>query len=570
MDSETKTCQNCKGNFTIEPDDFSFYEKIKVPPPTFCPECRMVRRLIWRNERSLKKRECGLCKKVLISMYSDDGAPVYCVDCWNGGWDQFVNAREYDFQRPFFVQLKELFAINPRFYAYKFGTFVNSEFVNFAKDDKNAYLSYSVIDCEDILYSTIIDKSKNSTDCFNVMKLDGCYQNVYGEGNYNSHYMLQSQNCIDSYFLFDCVNCQNCCLSSNLRNKQYYFKNQKLSKEEYQKAVAGLEMETYTGVEHAKIEFDSMLLNNAIHKYAFIYASQNATGDYIHHAKNIKNCFDTYEAENISYGNRVLYVKDSMDLSGSGYAENTYESMAATMNTSLDFFCYITIQGCSRCQYSLILKNCSDCFGCVGLTNAKYCIFNKQYEKDEYFEMVDKIKKHMMDMPYVDAKGRVYTYGEFFPYDMCPFGYNETNAHDQFFPITKEEALQKGYPWQDREKRDYTTTISIDSLPDSIDEVGDDILQEIIECPNQGDQNFQCTGAFKIVLDELQFYRQKKLPLPRLCPNCRHYERLKYRNPMKLYKRSCSNGCGNVFQTSYAPDRPERVYCESCYQKEVL
>jgi hypothetical protein len=32
---ETKICQNCKKNFIIEPDDFGFYEKIKVPPPTF-------------------------------------------------------------------------------------------------------------------------------------------------------------------------------------------------------------------------------------------------------------------------------------------------------------------------------------------------------------------------------------------------------------------------------------------------------------------------------------------------------------------------------------------------------
>jgi len=30
--NETKNCQNCKNDFTIEPDDFSFYEKIKVPP----------------------------------------------------------------------------------------------------------------------------------------------------------------------------------------------------------------------------------------------------------------------------------------------------------------------------------------------------------------------------------------------------------------------------------------------------------------------------------------------------------------------------------------------------------
>lgn len=27
MNSETKQCQNCKKDFTIEPDDFAFYEK---------------------------------------------------------------------------------------------------------------------------------------------------------------------------------------------------------------------------------------------------------------------------------------------------------------------------------------------------------------------------------------------------------------------------------------------------------------------------------------------------------------------------------------------------------------
>ena len=98
----------------------------------------------------------------------------------------------------------------------------------------------------------------------------------------------------------------------------------------------------------------------------------------------------------------------------------------------------------------------------------------------------------------------------------------------------------------------------------------ENIINQVISCPNNGDQMTQCTNAFKIVPAELQFYKQKNLPLPRLCPNFRHYERLKYRNPMRLYKRSCSNGCGREFQTSYAPDRPEKVYCEQCYQAEVL
>ena len=54
---ETRQCQNCKKDFIIEPDDFSFYEKIKVPPPTFCPECRMIRRMAFRDYRVLYKRK---------------------------------------------------------------------------------------------------------------------------------------------------------------------------------------------------------------------------------------------------------------------------------------------------------------------------------------------------------------------------------------------------------------------------------------------------------------------------------------------------------------------------------
>ena len=37
---ETKNCQNCKNDFTIEVDDFSFYEKIGVDVPKICSECR--------------------------------------------------------------------------------------------------------------------------------------------------------------------------------------------------------------------------------------------------------------------------------------------------------------------------------------------------------------------------------------------------------------------------------------------------------------------------------------------------------------------------------------------------
>src|SRR3989344_8225625 len=115
MNPETKTCQNCKTKFVIEPDDFAFYGKIQVPPPTWCPECRMVRRFLWRNERALYHRNCDLCKKSIIADFSPEAkAVVYCHECWwSDNWDPLTFGVTYDFFRPFFEQYRDLLQQTP-------------------------------------------------------------------------------------------------------------------------------------------------------------------------------------------------------------------------------------------------------------------------------------------------------------------------------------------------------------------------------------------------------------------------------------------------------------------------
>jgi hypothetical protein len=161
-------------------------------------------------------------------------------------------------------------------------------------------------------------------------------------------------------------------------------------------------------------------------------------------------------------------------------------------------------------------------------------------------------------------------YGEFFPPELSPFGYNESVVQE-YFPLTKEQALAQGYRWKDTEVKRHQTTISHDQLPDRITDIDDSICQETIACAHQQQCIQQCTGAFRIIPAELAFYRQHNIALPRLCPNCRHYERIKLKNPHKLWHRRCMNTpCQNEFETSYAPDRPEKIYCEQCYQHEIL
>ena len=131
MNSETRTCQNCHHDFTIEPDDFSFYEKIKVPPPTWCSYCRQQRRYAWRNERTLYRRNCDLCGKSTVTIYSPNKQlKVYCLKCWWGDdWDPSSYGRDFDFTRSFFDQYKELQLEVPRMAVLSKNT-INSDYSN--------------------------------------------------------------------------------------------------------------------------------------------------------------------------------------------------------------------------------------------------------------------------------------------------------------------------------------------------------------------------------------------------------------------------------------------------------
>ena len=73
---------------------------------------------------------------------------------------------------------------------------------------------------------------------------------------------------------------------------------------------------------------------------------------------------------------------------------------------------------------------------------------------------------------------------------------------------------------------------------------------------------------FRLIKPELEFYRKHNIPLPRRHPDVRHAERMKLRNPRKLWDRKCAK-CGIDIKTTYAPEKPETVYCEECYNKEI-
>ncbi len=575
--TETKVCQNCKSDFVIEPEDFRFYEKIKVPPPTFCPWCRFIRRKTWRNDRVLYKRDCDMCHKSVISVHpADVSFPVYCAPCWwSDKWDPADYAQDYDFSRPFFEQFKDLCDKVPRFNLWQRNV-INSDYSNNVGESKNVYLSSSVVlGSENVFYSKSVDSGFNVFDSINIKKCENCYENIEGDQNYNSQHLHTCRSCIDSFFLFDCVNCSNCFMSSNLRNKQYYIRNKQYSREEYLKEMERINLSKRSVRNELVNEFKN-LMQISIHKFANSVNAINSTGNNIKNAKNCNYCFDVYDAENLKYCERAFISKDGMDYDYGLKSELMYEYVTGGLNSYNVKFSYFASNS-QNVEYSISCNAIKNAFGCVGARSRDYVIFNKQYTKEVYEELVPKIIQHMNDMPYIDRKGRVYKYGEFFPVELSPFAYNETPAQE-FEYLDKDKAISMGYSWKPTEEKDHQVTLNLENIPDDIAEVGEEILSEVIECSNKGQERYSCFKFFRITNTELVFYQKNNIPIPVLCPNCRHYQRIFSITLPRLYHRSCTcavlnhghdGQCANEFETSYAPDRPEKVYCESCYNREI-
>ena len=103
--------------------------------------------------------------------------------------------------------------------------------------------------------------------------------------------------------------------------------------------------------------------------------------------------------------------------------------------------------------------------------------------------------------------------------------------------------------------------IKASMLPEDITKIPDDILNRAIECE-------VTKKPFRIIAQELEFYRKHNLPIPKRHPDQRHLDRMALRNPRKLFDRKCDK-CGKDIKTTYSPDRKEIVYCEECYNREV-
>jgi hypothetical protein len=296
-------------------------------------------------------------------------------------------------------------------------------------------------------------------------------------------------------------------------------------------------------------EFKDSIKNKATHKASFMTKSENCTGDYITNAKNAKQSFYVVDCEDIKYCYDIYGAKDCYDAYEPAFKiERHYETHACNEAQFLI--------SCNTCIRGAFLDYCDNChnskhlFGCTSLKKNEYCILNKQYTREEYKKLTAQIKEHMK---------KTGEWGEFFHHSLSPFPYNDTKAQD-YYPLTKEEALNRGYTWRDTNKQDFKPA-TITKLPDNIADTPETLPNETLACEETGKN-------YRITPQEFKFYKRLNIPIPRKHPDTRYKDRKQFRHKRKLTERTCP-GCQTPVLSVFKKEDPERILCEKCYLEKA-
>lgn len=550
MKEETKQCEHCSKEFSISEGEINMYEKVGIELPTICFFCRIKQHLAFWMFGKFRKGKSDLSGESLITVLPEKTRyPIYSLKEWHSdAWDALDYAQEYDSSRSFFEQLQELQEKVP--HPHQNGSKnTNCDWCDDVWNSKNCYLSRSMEVCEDLYYSYRNLWVKNSIDVTVCFYCEKCFDSVNCYNSYKLFYSRNSKDCIDSYFLQDCRNCQNCFMCWNLRGKSYCIENIQYSREEYFKKIKSYGLDSFSKIKFFKERFEEIAKKEVIHRENFNLKTSNSTGDNLTDVKNCHNCFTVNESEDSFNCIRGMKHKSDIDANGSWYSElignchgcvNAYELKYSNWSSS------------RYSEYLDLCLECENCFGCVGLKKKKYCILNKQYDKEEY----EKLREQII----FDMKNRK-EYGKFLPYSMSAGPFNFSTSFLYFPEEKKEDILKLGGYWEDNIEN-QVEGISTSELPDSINDVDNTICNQALICPKTG-------WRFNIAKNELSFYKENNIPLPRYHFDVRIKDNMKFTTVLKSYPYKCFY-CQKDIQAYYPPEWDyKKIACENCYKKEM-
>lgn len=591
---ERRICPRTNEEFPIFQSEKTMIEKLspvvrgkkfEIPLPVISPRARQIRRLLWRNENNYYSTTSSLTGEKIISIIPPElWHTVYKYkERMSDQLDPMTYTITPDTNQTFAQSFQKLEKNFPRTWTVTLDN-QNSDYSTGTAYCKDCYFINSSENCENCSYGKLIQESKNCFDCAYIYSSERLYQCFNLDQSNRCIYTYNSSSCSNTQFCDDCVSCHYCFLCTWLRNKSYCIRNIQYTKEEYEKIIAQYTYDHPTIQNHIQ-EFNtlrqSMIVSAMNQKNA-----ENCYGDYLLNSKNCLFSYDVNDSEDCMYLNVWVNCKDLLDCNNMYLnPQRSYDTLG-TIGTYNVHRCLYVFNS-SDVYYSQLCYDCDHLFGCIGLRNKSYCIFNTQYTKEERESKVQELFAWMQSTgefgqyrstqyvlhPYNDSLA-----GEYYPIQavvdskgnktiISPNGQWTVYCHSDDFITTAELdlgwseriAILRRTKHKDIQVPPNTETIAGEQLNDPITAVDDSILAKIVICAQSG-------RPFRLTKQELQFYRTMNLPLPQLHPDIRYYKRLELRQPRDLHIRK-SDADGSTIASIYPENANRKVYDNKSYQQ---
>lgn len=547
-----RTCRMTGQSFEPSFEEMAMRRKFGIEEePDLHPVFRfMLLGAFWQHW-NLYKRTCGKTGKPIISVYPEDCPyPVWHKDEWVKHGDP--PGADVDLRKPFFPQMWGVFTRSPIAHNIGVGN-ENCEYTDDLWYSRNCYLCHSGAHCEDLRYCYRNIKTRDSQFCVFTFDCERCTDLINSHSCFQVLHSFHCWQCTDSAFLYDCRNCTRCMFSSNLRNKQYCFENEQLTKDDFERKVAEWDVRSRTAYDRARQAFQGMMRERAWHRALFIDRSEKSTGNYLDQCKNCQNCYFTTDGmEDCVNVFRASNARDCLDcVSPFGKTELAYLT-ACPQDQCYDVKCCNDVIQCKWTEYSAHCFQCEHCFGCCGLVGKKYCILNKQYSPEDYEDQKGKI---------VSAMKTSGEYGQFFPGSFAATPYEETLA-GFYWPLSREQGETLGFRMGSGEAKRTPDALDPSMLPDRSDET-DMALTKKVFWDDVAKRPFQIQQA------DIEFSRSLGVPLPSTYYARRLQENFHMIPCSGTLRETACGKCKKKTQTSWPEEYDGRILCEECYLKEV-
>jgi hypothetical protein len=369
-----------------------------------------------------------------------------------------------------------------------------SDYVTSARNVKNCYLCFAINDSQDCLYCMHHNNGNDNLYCIGAKYCQYCFGCLDVERCYSCQHLQDCQDCSSCFGCSDCADCHDCIGCAGLRHARNCLFNSGVSKEK----VDAFRAENDFAEQKARRELlarceEFIAAQN--HQTQYNINAEECSGIYIVNSRNLLQCYHASGSEDCGY---LLVGNDSRDCwRGYGVRSELCYQAGPIHTTGLVYAS--RVWGGENNVYSHLLYNCSNCFGCIGLVRKSYCVLNRQYKREEYFEIVPRIIAQM------SANGE---WGEFLSPKYAPLYYEESLGPDLIESVSDAELSRRGYCTRPAVQQGAVGEIDSSSLPEHIDQV------DVGELAGRSVAGAASGQAFRYQRKELEFYKKHRIALP--------------------------------------------------------